>query len=629
MSLERSHPANEPGFTLLWPRLRRWGLPAAVALACLIYVQTGWHQHWVDLVWAVRDLTERQWPAAFTTWRLWLDGTQVLLGGVTAALLLRFGERRWRYPVAGILLLLAVLQSGMPLPLPEGWAEWLALLPLLGLGGVVLRTFTERPPITSRVLAAGYLAVLIGALIWQWGNLPTASIGSADDLGRPWGSVSVSAFWLAVLRPTLRNLGWVILLLCGALVWLERSPGVLKSGLRRGMVYLTLSVATALTFTVIVGLLGQLLPLGSQFWLLILAATVVAVGMEPARRALDQRIRLLLFGERDNAARVLQRLSQQLSGTRGSGLEGALAEIGRTLQLSHLKLVLLHGESFQYGEGLGAGPQLWESFPLVVQGERIGALEVLRRSPSESFSADEIRLLSAVAEQLAVAAHRWQLAAQLAQTQEHLIRAGEEERLRLRRDLHDGLGPALSALGLKVEAARLLLARSPEAAERHLEGLKTEIQDSVGEVRRIVHDLRPPKLDDLGLHGALQELVTHAGQTGLRASLEVRPDLPALDAATQVALYRIAQEGVTNVLKHAQASELMLRLYGSGEQGKPYVVLECLDNGVGLPAVREAGVGSRSMRERAGALSGTLELTSLAGGGTQLRALIPISLQAR
>ena len=243
-----------------------------------------------------------------------------------------------------------------------------------------------------------------------------------------------------------------------------------------------------------------------------------------------------------------------------------------------------------------------------------------RRREREAFSKAEWALLEGVARQLAVSAHAWHLAGQLQASQDHLIRAGEEERRRLRRDLHDGLGPSLAGLGLKLEAARMLLGRSPERAAEHLSALRVEVQESVSEVRRLVHDLRPPKLDDLGLIGALEEVLAGARQAGLAATLEVDA-LPPLGAALEVAVYRIAQEALTNVMKHARASQVTLRLESvAGE-----LILECRDNGVGLPEVREPGVGSRSMRERAGALSGTLELAAGPAGGTVVRARLPLA----
>jgi len=190
----------------------------------------------------------------------------------------------------------------------------------------------------------------------------------------------------------------------------------------------------------------------------------------------------------------------------------------------------------------------------------------------------------------------------------------------LRRDLHDGLGPALSGLSLKLEAARRLLARSPEQADAHLSALEGEVRESVREVRRLVHDLRPPKLDDLGLHGALEDLLADVQTVGLTVRCEVSGDAPPLSAAAEVAVYRIAQEAVTNVLRHAQARLVGLRLQATADS----LVLEIEDDGVGLPEVRVPGVGSRSMRERAEALSGTLEWIRRERGGTLVRATLPI-----
>lgn len=594
-----------------WAWLRRWswlGLP----LLSAAFVAKFWHQHWTDLVWSVRDLDETQWPATFTSWRLWLDAALLVMGGLSAGMLVRFGRRPWRFGVAALLLVLATVQSTFPLPVALDAGRW-GWLPLGLLATLVMAGLLERPAVTHRLLLMGYLALLLGAFVWQVGG---PHLSQLDDLNRPWGIMTQPAYWLAVLGPTLRNIGWGVLLLCSGLIWLERSPAFLRSTLTRVLVYSTLTVGIALTFTVIVGLLGHLLPQGNQLWLLVLAATLVAVGMEPARRTLTHSTRQLLFGEGDDPARVLQRLSGLLSLQAQTGLQTALDEVRQAMRLRGLRLQLLNGEVIQSGSETSEG----ESFSLVAQGERLGQLNVAYRSPGEPFSEGERELLRAVAWQLAGSARAWQLRADLARAQDKLVRAGEEERLRLRRDLHDGLGPALSALGLKIEAARLLMSHSPERAQEQLLQLKTEVQDSVSEVRRIVHDLRPPKLDDLGFTGALKDLAGSVEEAGLHISCDLMPLDDLLDAATQVALYRIAQEALTNVLKHAGASHVSLKVFK--QEGE--VVLECLDNGVGLPEVREAGVGSRSMRERAGALSGSLELRDAAGGGTVLRARIPL-----
>jgi len=146
------------------------------------------------------------------------------------------------------------------------------------------------------------------------------------------------------------------------------------------------------------------------------------------------------------------------------------------------------------------------------------------------------------------------------------------------------------------------------------------VQESVNEVRRLVHDLRPPKLDDLGLMGALEELLRGAQDAGLMTRFERPSALPTLPAAVEVALYRIAQEALTNVQKHARAAHVRLSLALEG----PLLLLELEDDGVGLPEIRTPGVGSQSMRERAEALSGTLELQRGEAGGTLVRASLPL-----
>ena len=473
-----------------------------------------------------------------------------------------------------------------------------------------------RPRRVSRVVLWGCASVLAAALIWAFGAAPL------DLAGAPLGRVPPGLLWNELIRPGLRDFGLAALLLCTVLAAAEQSPGAVRSGVMRGLVFGGLSLGTALLFSVVVGGASALLHTSGTLWPSLAAAGLVAALIEPARTALTRSLRRVLYGERDDPSGVMQALARQLEGSGGSAplrssLEGALASVAAALRLPFVALRFADGEVLSCGQ---LPAQLPETLPLIAQGERLGTLEVARRREREPFSKAEWALLEGVARQLAAAAHAWHLAEQLQASQGRLIRAGEEERRRLRRDLHDGLGPSLAGLGLKLEAARMLLTRSPERAAEHLAALKEEVQESVSEVRRLVHDLRPPKLDDLGLVGALEELLAGVRQAGLDASLELEA-LPPLGAALEVAVYRIAQEALTNVMKHAQASQVTLRLGAAGDS----LTLECRDDGVGLPDVREPGVGSRSMRERAGALSGTLELAAAPAGGTLVRARLPLA----
>jgi signal transduction histidine kinase len=234
-----------------------------------------------------------------------------------------------------------------------------------------------------------------------------------------------------------------------------------------------------------------------------------------------------------------------------------------------------------------------------------------------------------------VAVHAVRLTADLQRSRERLVSAREEERRRLRRDLHDGLGPTLGAQRLKVGSARALYVQDPAAADALLAELEADLGAALADIRRLVYDLRPPALDELGLVGAIRQTAApyagrgdHAGSdNGNRLHVEVVAParLPPLPAAVEVAAYRIAQEALTNVVRHAHARTCQIRL--SLEETALRVAVA--DDGVGLPEPRagrprHTGVGLVSMRERAEELGGTCQLQTPAEGGTRVLARLPL-----
>ena len=193
---------------------------------------------------------------------------------------------------------------------------------------------------------------------------------------------------------------------------------------------------------------------------------------------------------------------------------------------------------------------------------------------------------------------------------------------RLQRDLHDGLGPQLATLGMQLEVARGLVGDSPDAVSL-LEKLSAETQAAITDIRRLVYDLRPPALGQLGLAGALREYV--AGQTsgtnGPRITVEGPDALPPLPAAVEVAAFRIAQEAVANCIRHAGAKNCRIILEVNGA-----LRLEIADNGPGLPPAVVHGVGLASMRERAAELGGECRIESSPGGGVRVIAVFPLPM---
>jgi signal transduction histidine kinase len=252
----------------------------------------------------------------------------------------------------------------------------------------------------------------------------------------------------------------------------------------------------------------------------------------------------------------------------------------------------------------------------------VGRLILSARVPGESFSVSDRKLLDDLARQAAVTVYAARLNADLQKSRERLVTAREEERRRLRRDLHDGLGPRLAAQTLKAGSARLLYERDAEAADALLSDLESDIEATLTEIRRLVYDLRPPALDELGLVGTLRDTAErHTAQTanGLAVLVHAPDELPPLSAAVEVAAYRIVQEALANVTRHAAATECLIRISVARE-----LEIEVSDNGVGIPVEHRAGVGLHSMRERAEELGGSLAIGHTSTGGTKVLARLPL-----
>jgi signal transduction histidine kinase len=216
--------------------------------------------------------------------------------------------------------------------------------------------------------------------------------------------------------------------------------------------------------------------------------------------------------------------------------------------------------------------------------------------------------------QIAPALDALRLAVELQHSREGIVTAREEERRRIRRELHDGLGSALAGIALTLEAARN---SAGSEIDELIDDARDQTHAAVADVRRIVRDLRPPALDDLGLVGALR---AHADKLApLRVELDVDPGLPALPAAVEIALYRVACEALTNVVRHARAGWCWVTLHLSDGE----VVLRIEDDGHGFSLPAEPGVGLRSMRVRAAELGGRLTFGRAERGGAVVELCLP------
>jgi signal transduction histidine kinase len=395
--------------------------------------------------------------------------------------------------------------------------------------------------------------------------------------------------------------------------------------INRALVYGALTAGIVALYILLVGALSLISQSTGNLLISLLATGLIAFLFQPLRERLQRGVNRLVYGERDDPYAVLSRLGQRLEAAYApeSVLPTIVETVAQTLKIPYVGIALHENGKFNIAAEFGRSKKESISLPLNYQGEVVGELILAPRAPGEQFTSAERQLLDDLARQTGVAAHAVRLTADLQHSRERLVTAREEERRRLRRDLHDGLGPQLAGLALKLETLRNRLKEDP-LAESLLADLAKRTYEATADIRRLVYELRPPTLDELGLVSALREgamQYSQQGANGVYITFDAPESLPPLPAAVEVAVYRIAQEALTNVVRHAEARtcSVHLRL----DESAALLCLEVKDDGRGMPIERRAGVGLNSMRERAEELGGTLTVTSTPTGGTLLTARLP------
>ncbi len=404
--------------------------------------------------------------------------------------------------------------------------------------------------------------------------------------------------------------------------------------INRTLVYGALTGCVVGLYVFVVGYLGAIFHAGGNLLISLVATGLVAVLFQPLREWLQRGVNRLMYGEREEPYRVIARLGERLEAALAPDavLPSIVATVREALRLPYAAIALPRDGAFEIAAA--SGEPLADSLrlPLSYQGETVGELLLGARAPGESFSSADRRLLDDLAHHAGVAVHGVRLMADLQHSREKLVLAREEERRRIRRDLHDELAPTLAALGLTAATVGELIATNPAKAASVNIKLQRTIRATVGDVRRLVYDLRPPTLDELGLVAAIREravLYSRPKRTGeavdagggLEVTVEVPEPLPELPAAVEVATYRIVQEALTNVVRHARAGTCVVRLACFEHT----LQVEVVDDGIGLPPSTRAGVGLDSMKERAAELGGSCTLERVAPSGTRVSFHFPLS----
>jgi signal transduction histidine kinase len=389
--------------------------------------------------------------------------------------------------------------------------------------------------------------------------------------------------------------------------------------INRTLVYGALTLSTMAVYIIVVGTLGNLLHVGDNTFIAFLTTGMVAVFFQPFRNRLQRGVNRLMYGERDDPVAVITKLGEQIesTGSPSEVLTGIVETVANTLKLPYVAIEL--GEQKRIAASYGIPVNEALRVPLIYQGETEGSFVVARRARGETFSLNEVQLIENIARQAGAAAHNARLTADLQRAHQQLLTAREEERRRIRRDLHDGLGPQLASQTLTLTAARRIYKKKPHAADRLLAEAIKHAQAATEDIRRVVHDLRPPALDDLGLIGALKNQIDQFRVSDMKIILKAPEKAPSLPAAVEVACYMICQEALNNITRHSQASLCTVSLTLDKQ-----LCLDIDDNGKGLQADHRPGIGLGSMRQRTEELGGTFTFKSIPGNGALLQACFPI-----
>lgn len=387
----------------------------------------------------------------------------------------------------------------------------------------------------------------------------------------------------------------------------------------RTLVYVALTGVVALAYA-LVSLIGTYLWPDNDVVGPMALAVLLGIGFQPIRARAQRAVDRFVYGRRKEPYAVLTDLGRQLASVLPPDqvLRTIVGQVGGALKLPYAAATLTGSSvSVTWPPDLVAPPSgKREEFALSWQDQELGRLVVVS-SPGDDLSAADRDLLDGVARQAGTAIRAATLNDELRRSRERILGAREDERRRLQRDLHDGLGPTLASLYQRIDLARSMLAEQPDTAEKLLGEVGEQTRSVIGEIRTLVAALRPSELE-LGLVGAIGASAQRLPE--LRVQIQAA-DLPVLPPAVETAAYRIAMEALTNAARHAGASTATVRLVIDAGALR----IEVQDDGRGLPPELVPGTGLRSMRERAHEFGGTVDITVPAAGGTRVQAVVPFA----
>ncbi|MBU2667302.1 sensor histidine kinase [Actinoplanes bogorensis] len=549
----------------------------------------------------------------------------------------------WRWPVGSAMLSIVVLMLCIPFPVVDpiaagGWgmvprfpqrlADLLVPGPRVYDLGVFLSTDVDAtipalPPAWaqwSRISSWAFTPLLVLSMVVIW-------VGTVLRLVRAqFPRRQQLVLLICMVMPFLAasffvtaSFANVLMLLPLLLVPIAVAVGVLRyrlfgieTVLRRGLVYGMYTAVVVGAYLGVTAAVGTVVgaTLTSRPLLGVIAAAAVAVALAPARDRLQHAADRLLYGQRRDPMQALTSLGESVSGTGpGDLLSAALTSVAAAVRAPGAGLIGPDGSRLG-GVGADEPTQPTLRLPLRFGGTALGEVRVLPRRPGEVYTSADVRLLTVLALQVAMVVQAHRLTEQLEAERDRVVTAAEAERDRLRVDLHDGLGPSLSGIGLGLEAL------ADTGHSPLLRRIQNEVAVALADVRRILDDLRPAALDTMTLPEAIRR---HADAVSSKVPVAFdAATLPSLPADVENAAYRITTEALTNVARHADAREVTVSI--AAPDGVLRIVVA--DDGHGTRSA-VAGIGLTSMRRRAENLGGRLEIDS-GSTGTTITATLPL-----
>ena len=523
--------------------------------------------------------------------------------------------------MAAWLLVLFTFPDGRPAP---DWTRWVLVSIVLVAGLSLLFPFGDSVRTVGFVTA---FAVGVAAQVWRFRRRSSVTERQATK----WllaGLIPSAAAFIGVgliasttsLNPAVLDQRWYLAVSVTA-IWLvpmAASVGLLVAD-RAPIDGLLHAVIVVFGLAVAIGwLYFAILPVVGPTW----GAAVAVVLVLPVRSLLDRFATYIVYAKGHASPVVL--LEQRLVASVPDQDVAAVVAgtVSDALSVPYVAVKLHGGVAAEVGDRsvFERGQHALEVFPVHYLGSEVAEIVVAPRTGDSTLAGRDREVLVRLADSAGAALHGAAALRDLSLARERLVFSREEERRRLRRDLHDDLAPTLAGLGMRAAAATAQGSADRDKAKLLYDEVQAGIHAAIAQVREIAYDLRPPMLDDLGLEAAIRDRLGADFDPDLEVEIEVRDLPPTLPAAVELAALRIVQEAVTNVRRHADARSCRVTL--SCESGHLEVLIE--DDGRGISPGHLRGVGLRSLEERALELGGQSHIGSLTGGGTRVTVLLPI-----